>query len=215
MNSLRNVELFKGISDESIDEMMKCFKAETRSFRKGDTIIVYSPELEYLCIQLSGKAHLYSIDSDGNDTLLEHYAENDIYGEVFTMPYGELGYVVEADTDCQVIFIRFSEITGRCAKACQHHTDITNNLFYLTAKKTQMLLLRINMISRKTVRQKLEAYLQYLEEKFGTKEFDTEMSLSQLARYLCVDRTSLMREFRLMREEGILENSGRRIKLLQ
>ena len=215
MNSLRNVELFKGISDESIDEMMKCFKAETRSFRKGDTIIVYSPELEYLCIQLSGKAHLYSIDSDGNDTLLEHYTENDIYGEVFTMPYGELGYVVEADTDCKVIFIRFSEITGRCAKACQHHTDITNNLFYLTAKNTQMLLLRINMISRKTVRQKLEAYLQYLEEKYGTKEFDTEMSLSQLARYLCVDRTSLMREFRLMREEGILENSGRKIKLLK
>ena len=70
-------------------------------------------------------------------------------------------------------------------------------------------------VSRKTVRQKLEAYLQYLEEKYGTKEFDTEMSLSQLARYLCVDRTSLMREFRLMREEGILENSGRKIKLLK
>ena len=41
------------------------------------------------------------------------------------------------------------------------------------------------------------------------------MSLSQLAAYLCVDRTSLMRELRLMREEGVIENSGRKVTLLE
>ena len=41
------------------------------------------------------------------------------------------------------------------------------------------------------------------------------MSLSQLATYLCVDRTSLMRELRLMREEGVIKNSGRKVTLLE
>jgi CRP-like cAMP-binding protein len=74
-----------------------------------------------------------------------------------------------------------------------------------------MLALRINMISKKTVRQKLQSYFDYMREKTGGDSFETEMSLSQLATYLCVDRTSLMRELRLMREEGVIENNGRKV----
>ena len=77
-----------------------------------------------------------------------------------------------------------------------------------------MMALRINMISKKTVRQKLLAYFEYLSEKTGSRSFETELSLSQLAHYLCVDRTSLMRELRLMREEGLIRSSGRSITML-
>lgn len=213
--TLDQVQLFEGISEDSINAMIHCFKPETRKFRKGDTIAVYSQELEYLCVLLSGKAHLYSVDSEGEAAMLEHYDPNDIFGEVFELPYGGLGYVVEADGDCEVLFIKFSAIYGRCSKACEHHSILTSNLFNLSAKKAQMLSLRINMISRKTVRQKLQAYFEYLREKTGKNSFETEMSLSQLANYLCVDRTSLMRELRLMREEGVIENSGRKVTLLE
>ena len=77
-----------------------------------------------------------------------------------------------------------------------------------------MLALRINMISKKTVRQKLVSYFEYLAEKTGSRRFETELSLSQLANYLCVDRTSLMRELRLMREERLISSSGRKIELI-
>ena len=83
--------------------MIHCFKPEYRKFRKGDTVVVFSPELEYLCVLLTGRAHLYCVDSEGEDTLLEHYGPNDIFGEVFALPYGGLGYVVEADSDCEVM----------------------------------------------------------------------------------------------------------------
>lgn len=211
---LQNVELFKDISCQSIDAMMNCFAPDVRSFRKGETILVYEQEIKYLCVLLTGKAHLYCVDVDGEYTLLENYVPNDIFGEVFTLPYSGLGYVAEADSDCTVMFIKMSSIYGRCEKACEHHTKINSNLFKLTAKKAQMLALRINMISKKTVRQKLMSYFEYLEEKTGSRSFETELSLSQLANYLCVDRTSLMRELRLMRAEGIIASSGRRITLL-
>ena len=214
MLDLKNVELFKDISCQSIDAMMSCFNPEVRSFRKGETILVYEPEIKYLCVLLSGKAHLYCVDVDGEYTLLENYVPNDIFGEVFTLPYSGLGYVAEADSDCTVMFIKMSSIYGRCANACEHHTKINSNLFKLTAKKAQMLALRINMISKKTVRQKLMSYFEYLEEKTGSRSFETELSLSQLANYLCVDRTSLMRELRLMRSEGLIASSGRKITLL-
>lgn len=211
---LQNVELFDDISKESIDSMMVCFNPEIRKFKKGDTVLVYEPELKYLCVLLSGKAHLYCVDSEGEYTLLENYSVNDIFGEVFTMPYSGLGYVVESDSESTVMFIKMNSIYGRCSNACEHHTKINRNLFRLSAKKAQMLALRINMISKKTVRQKLMSYFEYLNEKTGSSSFETELNLSQLANYLCVDRTSLMRELRLMRDEGIIESNGRRITLL-
>lgn len=212
--NLQNVELFKDISHDSVDSMMKCFSPEVRKFKKGDTILVFEQEVKYLCVLLTGKAHLYCVDSEGEYTLLENYGPNDIFGEVFTLPFGAVGYVAEADSDCSVMFMKMSSIYGRCSNACEHHTMINKNLFHLSAKKAQMLALRINMISKKTVRQKLISYFEYLEEKTGSRSFDTELSLSQLANYLCVDRTSLMRELRLMREEGIIQSSGRRITVL-
>lgn len=130
------------------------------------------------------------------------------------MPYSGLGYVVESDSESTVMFIKMNSIYGRCSNACEHHTKINRNLFRLSAKKAQMLALRINMISKKTVRQKLMSYFEYLNEKTGSSSFETELNLSQLANYLCVDRTSLMRELRLMRDEGIIESNGRKITLL-
>ena len=192
---LQNVELFKGVTCASIDAMMSCFRPEVRKFKKGDTILVFEPEVKSLCVLLSGKAHLYCVDSEGEYTLLENYVENDIFGEVFTMPYSGLGYVAEADSDCSVMFFKMSTLYGRCPNACEHHTKITKNLFGLSAKKAQMMALRIN-------------------EKTGSTSFETELSLSQLANYLCVDRTSLMRELRLMREEGLISSSGRKINML-
>ena len=96
---LQNVELFKGVTCASIDAMMRCFRPEMRNFKKGDTILVFEPEIKSLCVLLSGKAHLYCVDSEGEYTLLENYGVNDIFGEVFTMPYSGLGYVAEADSD--------------------------------------------------------------------------------------------------------------------
>ena len=46
---LQNVELFKGVTCASIDAMMSCFRPEVRKFKKGDTILVFEPEVKSLC----------------------------------------------------------------------------------------------------------------------------------------------------------------------
>lgn len=211
---MNDLQLFDGISAESRAAMMSCFKPERRSFRRGETIRVYAPELEQLCLLASGRAHLYCMDSDGEYTLLEQYRAGDIFGEIFSMPYADLGYAVEADCDCSVLFIPFASIYGRCPKACEHHTKLTQNLFELSARKAQTLAMRINMISKKSMRRKLCAYFDYLSESAGSRSFDLEISLTQLAGYLCADRSSMMRELRCMEDCGIIRRSGRHIELL-
>ncbi|MBS5432156.1 MAG: hypothetical protein DBX49_05205 [Clostridia bacterium] len=207
--------LFQGISQDSVLAMMDCFKPERRSFRKGETILVYSQDLEHLCLLLSGRAHLYCMDSDGDYALLEHYGPGDIFGEVFAMPGYALGYAVEADSDCRVMFIRFACIYGRCPNACPHHSRLTRNLFELSARKAQTLSLRINMISKKSLRRKLFSYFDYMREKSGAASFELELPLSRLAAYLCADRSSMMRELKNMCADGLILREGRRITIIK
>lgn len=207
--------LFQGIGQDSIEAMMACFKPEIREFRRGETVLVYSQQLENLCLLLSGQAHLYCTDSDGDYALLEQYGPEDIFGEIFAFPAAALGYAVEADKDCQVMFIPFSCVCGRCPNACQHHSQLTSNLFQLSAKKTQALAMRINMISKKSLRRKLAAYFEFLREQTGQDSFQLDLSLSQLASYLCVDRSSMMRELKNMCSDGLIQRDGRRIILLR
>ena len=74
--------------------------------------------------------------------------------------------------------------------------------------------MRINMISKKSMRRKLGAYFDYLSESAGSRSFNLEISLTQLAGYLCADRSSMMRELRCMEDCGIIRRDGRHIELL-
>ena len=209
-----HIRLFEGISSESIQAMMDCFKPEIKRFRRGETVLVYSQELENLCIVLSGKAHLYCMDSDGEYTVLEQYGRDDIFGEVFAMPSGTLGYAVEADGDCSVMFIRFACVYGRCPKACAHHTRLTRNLFELSAEKAQSLSMRINMISKRSMRSKLLSYFEHQRDCAGSDSFELDIPFSRLAGFVCVERSSMMRELKNMCDDGIIRRDGRKITVL-
>lgn len=211
---METLEIFKGISRESLENMLRCFNARRAFFSKGQTIHTYSASLEKIGLLLSGKAHLYCIDYEGCYTLLEHFSETDIFGELFTLPLQNLEYIVEADSDCEVLFISYNCIITPCSNACKHHSRLIDNLFHLATKKSQTLSLRINLLSARTIRQKLIHYLTYQQAKAGNNSFVMEMSLTDLAAYLCIDRSSMMRELRAMKEEGLLESRGRNITLL-
>lgn len=212
--SMESLDIFNGISQKDLNRMLRCFDARKTYFSKGQTIQTYSNRLERIGVLLSGKAHLYCIDHDGSYTLLEHFTQNDIFGELFALPLQNLEYIVESDSDCEVLFIPYECVIKRCPNACEYHSHLVDNLFHLATKKSQVLSFRINLLSTKTTRQKLIHYLLYMQSKAGSNSFIMDMSLTDLASYLCVDRSSMMRELRSMKNEGLLASKGRSITLL-
>lgn len=215
MEDLNFIELFHGVTQAEIDRMLCCFKTQKQSFSKGQTMMTYQTNMEKIGILLSGKAHLYCIDYDGSYTLLERIEKSDLFGELFALPLANLEYIVEADTGCEVLFIPYSSIIKRCENACHHHSQIVDNLFHLATKKSQALSLRVNLLSTKTTRQKLLNYFLWMSSKTGSRTFRIDMSLTDLADYLCVDRSSMMRELRSLKDDEILDSKGREITLLE
>ncbi|MBQ8217876.1 MAG: Crp/Fnr family transcriptional regulator [Oscillospiraceae bacterium] len=206
--------LFKSIGPLSTKALLDCFKPEIRRFSKGDTILVYSNSLEHLCVLTKGSAHLYSMDSDGEYSFLEYYAQGDVFGELFSTPGTDSGLAVQADSRCEVMFIRFPCVYRRCTRACQHHSQLLLNLFELTSQHSRRLSGRLGVLSHKTLRKKLLAYFDLCRAEKGEHSFDLELSYTRLADYICADRSSMMRELRHMEDEGLIKRQGKHISLL-
>lgn len=208
------IQIFDGINPAEKDEMLECFGAVVRKYKAGAVILSYSPSLQHVCVVLSGTVEVSCLDVDGNMNVAETLESNDVFGELFALPTGSLLYTVTAKTGCEVLFIGYEHIVQRCERICRHHNQLINNLFMLSARKSQMLSRRIAVLSQKTLRQKLLLYLEYMSAEAGASRFELPLPLSKLAEYLSADRSAMMRELGRMRSEGIIRQTGREFELL-
>ncbi len=203
--------LFTSISAESQREMARCFEVCIKRFAAGETLFTYADSFQKIGILQNGRAHLSCMDLDGRESRLEELQKNDVFGELFTLPLEGMAYYVKADKDCEVLFIDYPHLIKRCEKACAHHSQLVNNLFWMAAHKAQALTFHLSVLSQRTLRQKLLAYFKAMCQNGSC---NLPMSWSALADYLCVDRSAMMRELSRMRQAHLLAIDGRQVHLL-
>jgi len=117
-------------------------------------------------------------------------------------------------TPCDVLFIDYRHILKRCENACTHHSQLVQNMLRLMSDKAQGLSQRVDVLSRRSIREKLMCYFRQMAEKEGTDSFTLPFSLSTLADYIATDRSAMMRELKRLKEEEILISDGRKITIL-
>lgn len=74
--------------------------------------------------------------------------------------------------------------------------------------------MRIELLSKRTIREKLLGYFNIVSARSMSKTFKIPFSLTDLADYLSVDRSAMMREIKYLRDDGFMEKFGNRITLL-
>ena len=74
--------------------------------------------------------------------------------------------------------------------------------------------MRIELLTKIFTRDKLLSYFSLISTRNLNTSFELPLfQLTDLADYLSVDRSAMMRELKLLREDGFIEKSGNRIKL--
>ena len=73
---------------------------------------------------------------------------------------------------------------------------------------------RIDILTKKTIREKLLEYFKTIEKEKLSKTFKLNLNFTELADYFGVDRSALMREIKNLKNEGFIETKGNRITLL-
>lgn len=208
-------KIFEGISEASCRQMMKCFDAHERHYTAGQTICDYDQESTLVGILESGSASLIRIDIYGVRTILETLLPGEIFSEALAFSgLSEDSISVVCDKDATVLFFEYSHIIHPCGNVCTHHTTLLENMFRLISRKSMALSERIEVLSRRTIRDKLLCYFSLQAIRQSSHTFTLPFSISTLADYICSDRSAMMREMKNMRQEHLIETDGRKITLL-
>ena len=214
MENISKNALFQNVSIESIEKMMPCFDMKKRSFAEKDIIPTVEGTKEYICLLLEGAVSVSRISIDGSLDLLEYMEDTGVFGDAFAFANREDEFITVCEKDCSVLFIEKGQITKRCSNACQHHTQVVENLLQLMAGKVVHLTEKVDILSHRSIRGKLMSYFRIQSTKQNNLTFELPFSLLKLANYLCIDRSAMMRELKKMKDDEMIEMDGRMVTLL-
>ena len=215
INVLKQSKLFQGIEDKEIEAMLACLGATLKTYKKGEYVVNAGEALNRLPVVTEGKLHIQKDDYWGNRSIINIIESGDMFGEAYVVPGSGamLNDVVVAE-DSVVMFFDVYRLFNVCPSACRFHSLTVQNLFLTVSEKNRKLVGKLGIISKRTTREKLIAYLSEESKRQGRSAFEIPFNRQQLADFLSVDRSAMSSELCKMRDEGLLEFNKNKFTLL-
>lgn len=203
---ITNSPLFDGMDQQERKLMLDCTGYHIRSFRKGEIIAFEEENIRHVGVVLHGRVDMIKEDLWGNKTLLLRMGKDELFGETFACGSDHLSVVTfQVSEDAEVLFIPFDRVMHSCTMACRFHHRLIENMVRIIADKNRDLMRKVEVVSKRTIREKLLAYLSIQAQVQGSRYFEIPLGRLELAEYLCVDRSALTRELAKMKAEGLLD----------
>ena len=207
--------LFKDISMDDYQRLLSCLEAREKRFDAGETICSYDSGFGDLGIIGAGTACVVRYEFNGARTILERLGPQDIFGRMLSYDCREqAGVNVVCETPCSILFLKYRCISATCTKACAHHHQLIQNLLNLISERALSLSRRVEVLSQRTIREKLMCYFYQLSSQAMSPSFPLPFSMVDLADYLSIDRSAMTRELKRMKDEGLLRLDKRQVWLL-
>ena len=207
--------LFTGIREEDLSAMLTCLGIFEKNYKRNEIILLESNEVRSVGVILSGKVHMIKENAEGDQTLLVTMKENELFGESFSCGSHLSAQVsFRAAAHCTVLFLPFYKISHSCKMSCPFHHRLIENMVKLIGDKNVQLMQKIEVISKKTLREKILAYLQSQAPEDTSRRFSLPLGRLELADYLCADRSSLTRELTHMKTDGLIWYEKNEFQLL-
>ena len=205
--------VFDGISVEECRRIYDCFGVQERCFKPEELIYDFDTGRHTIGVLATGSAIVERMDRRGDRTILEHLEPGGVFGEML-MFQNVLGdsVCVSCEKTCCVWFFPEEKLERRCEKNCGHHNRMIENMFRLIRDKATALSERVEVLSRRSIREKLLCYFSLQQAKCGGS-FTLPFSLSALADYISTDRSAMMRELKKLRQSGRVRIEGRKITI--
>ena len=198
--------LFDGIAPSDLDAMLGCIGYHVERCKKGHILALEEERIPYVGIVLSGAVDMIKEDIWGNKTMLLRMRKDELFGETFACGNDSLSIVTFlVSEDAEILFLPFNKVMHTCTMTCAFHHRLIENMVRIIADKNRDLMRKIEVISKRTLREKVLAYLSLQAQVHESRYFEIPLGRVELAEYLCVDRSALTRELAKMRDEGLID----------
>ena len=211
---LKNCLLFAHMTDKDIENCIKCSHSDIVTYEKDDSIFFQQDEPKKLFILIKGSVAVCRDSISGKRNIIATFEQaGELFGEVFLFLNKKEydNYAVAADR-AEVLQMPKEFLYNSCGENCGYHTLLISNMLSILAQKAYFLNQKLQIVSSATLRQKISKIL--LQNSTRSGGVTLKMNREELADFLSVARPSLSRELMKMQEDGLLNISGKKIKIL-
>lgn len=206
---LRNISLFSAIKESDLEKLIAGNHIYRKHYMKGATVHNANETCRTLDIVLSGSLVAYSLSTNGSATTMFEFSQgsvigaNLLFGENHSYPLN-----IYCLTDCQIIHIDINAVLEFL-----HDYNFTLHYIKSISQNSQGINQKIAMFTQRTLRENIMDYFKQQTIIQKSSVILLPMSKRQLADYLGVQRPSLFRELKKLKEEGIIEINNRTIAI--
>lgn len=202
---LKAVPLFQGLNEQEIGGMMKCLNAHMREFDEGNMIFQAGQKVATVGIVLEGSVQVVREDVHGNRIIMAEWGPKELFAEAFApAEIDEIPVSVYASSKCRILFVDFKRIVTQCSSHCEFHSVLIRNMMKVLARKNIMLSNRIDILGKRSIREKLLAYFWAQAKAAKNPRISLPFNRNEMADFLCVDRSAMSRVLGDMQREGII-----------
>jgi CRP/FNR family transcriptional regulator, dissimilatory nitrate respiration regulator len=207
--------LFQGIQESDLVGMLQCLSARVQTFSKESYIFLAGEPVRSIGIVLKGKAAIFRESEDGMKNLVAVLVPGECFGETFACSDRTEAFVtVMATEESEILFLDCKKIITTCSSACVFHTRLIENMMSMLTEKIFGLNQKLEILSKRKIRDKLVAFFEEQKRNAGTNVFSIPYNREQLADFLFVDRSALSNELGKMRDEGLIRFQKNRFEIL-
>lgn len=201
--------LFEGLASEELGQIHRI--AVSRDYKKGETIFLDGDRGDGFYIVADGKVKIFKVSSEGKEQILHIYGPGHPFGEVPVFSGKRFpANAVTLEKSRLLFFPRNAFIS-----LVTENPGLAMNLLAVLSMRLREFTVQIENLSLKEVPGRLASYLIYLaEEQQSDSEVDLDISKGQLASLLGTIPETLSRIFSKMAAEGLIDVTGRRIRLM-
>ena len=213
---MKRCPLFTGIEETDLSVMLNCLNARVVAAEKRQILFSEGDPAKSVGIVLSGAVEIAREDYYGRRSIVGVMEPSGMFGEVFACAGVPIMPVsVAAVEKSEILLLDCRRILTVCSGACAFHSRLIENLLRVVAEKNLLLNQKIEILSKRTTREKLMAYLLIQAKKNGSDEFTIPYGRQALADYLEVDRSAMSAEIGRLKREGVIDTSRKWFRLLR
>ena len=204
---------FDNLSEKSIKKVLQLIEGHTFKYGVKEDIIQTIRTDSMIGIVIDGMADIIYHDYKGNKITVETLTENQIFGtDISGINNREYSIITKEPTT--IVTFDYRLLTRRENVDNRLFNEFILNMFDIIHEKIKQKNERIQVLSNKTIRNKLLEYFSIERKKSHSRNIYLPGNFSDLANYLCVDRAAMTRELSFMKEEGFIETKSKRITIL-
>ena len=201
---LQELPLFRDISAAEVDRFIENTGAVIKRYERGSRFLKAYEANSNIGVIVEGEAQVLSEDRFGNEAISHNLERGAMLGSTSAiLPKVPYTTNIEALTDVLVLWVPYRALLTAGPKLGRTHGIVMKNLLEAFCRKNLLMMEKIELLSQKTLRERLILYLLQRERRQNREKVHVPGRVP-LAKELECNRSALTREISAMRNEGML-----------